>query len=377
MLNTLRRQPAATAGQETNNGYLSQSVLHAALDSVQANVFIADLELNLVFVNRHGAKTIETFADDIRAMFRLGTNELLGGSIHRFHSDPARVERILRDPRSMPHKGVIAFGNVKLNAQFNHITDASGTLLGFVVNWESVAEREAKARALIDELQSAAETLNTVSLSLSASAEEASVQAGVVSSGADQMSVAVSEIAESAAEAARVASDGVHAAATTQSAVAKLGESSTEIGEVVKLISSIAAQTNLLALNATIEAARAGEAGRGFAVVAQEVKELATQTASATDDISRKVESIQTDVAASIDAIANIAAVIDRINGLQGTIAGAVEEQTATAAEISANIAGVAQAASETAQGAFSISDASATLSTQTDTFRELLLGQQ
>ena len=119
----------------------------------------------------------------------------------------------------------------------------------------------------------------------------------------------------------------------------KLGESSAEIGQVIKVITSIAQQTNLLALNATIEAARAGEAGKGFAVVANEVKELAKETAKATEDISQKIEAIQTDTGGAVEAIGRISDIINQVNDIQGTIASAVEEQTATTNEIGRNVA--------------------------------------
>jgi methyl-accepting chemotaxis protein len=227
---------------------------------------------------------------------------------------------------------------------------------------------------------SASQELSNTSQQITANSEETSAQAKVVSdataqvsqnlqtvaTGAEEMGASIKEIAKNATEAAKVATSAVKVAETTTTTVSKLGESSNEIGQVIKVITSIAQQTNLLALNATIEAARAGEAGKGFAVVANEVKELAKETAKATEDISRKIEAIQTDTKAAVDAISTISGVIHQINDISSTIATAVEEQNATtnemsrnvseaangSGEITSNIAGVAQAAESTSRGA-------------------------
>ena len=229
-------------------------------------------------------------------------------------------------------------------------------------------------------LASASEELTTVSQQMSANAEETSAQTKVVSgatlqvsqnlqtvaTGAEEMGASIKEIAKNATDAAKIANSAVRAAETANATVSKLGESSAEIGQVIKVITSIAQQTNLLALNATIEAARAGEAGKGFAVVANEVKELAKKTAKATEDISRKIETIQVDAKAAVDSIGTISEVINQINGISNTIATAVEEQNATtnemarnvseaahgSGEITSNIAGVAEAAESTSRGA-------------------------
>jgi methyl-accepting chemotaxis protein len=191
------------------------------------------------------------------------------------------------------------------------------------------------------------------------------------------MSASIKEISKNAADAARVATSAVHIAENTNNTITKLGESSQEIGNVVKLITSIAQQTNLLALNATIEAARAGEAGKGFAVVANEVKELAKETTKATEDISQKIAAIQSDTQGAVSAIKQISDVINQINDISNTIASAVEEQTATtnemgrniteaakgSTEIAQNITGVAQAAQSTSGGACQTQSASSELS--------------
>ncbi len=183
-----------------------------------------------------------------------------------------------------------------------------------------------------------------------------------VSTGAGEMTTTIQSIANNTNEAAKVASSAVSTAQAANTTVGKLGQSSAEIGDVIKVITSIAQQTNLLALNATIEAARAGEAGKGFAVVANEVKELAKQTAKATEDISHKITTIQVDAQAAVKAIGSISGVINQVNEISETIAVAVEEQSATtsemmrnsseaaagAADISQNIDGVAQAADGT-----------------------------
>jgi len=599
----------------------------ATLDSVRANIFVADLDLKIVHINPCAMETLGRIAGEIRRIFSLEIDEMVGASIHRFHRDPAAVERILRDPQALPHQAEFSFGPITLQTRISGITSSDGALQGYVVAWDDITERQrmeldyagqieaiqrsqavaefeldgrlirandiflqimgysadevqgqhhslfvdekvresfeyrdmwqklnrgefirgefrriakgghdvyiqgvyspivdkhgrafkvvkyaidvtearqrnadyegqvaaiGRVQAVIEfgldgtivsanenflavmgyelaevqgrhhrmfvetnyassheyrqfwqdlasgrqksgrfkrygkggaevwiqgsyfpildyagrpfkivkyatnitqlkqveaalentvlTLAGSAQELTSVSQQMASNSEETASQASVVSAAAEQVSrnvgtvasaaeemqASIREIAKNANEAARVATAAVKVADKTNSTVSKLGESSAEIGNVIKVITSIAQQTNLLALNATIEAARAGEAGKGFAVVANEVKELAKQTARATEDIGRKIEAIQSDTKGAVEAIAQIGSIISQINDIQSSIASAVEEQTATTAEISRNVGeaalgsreiahnvtGVAQAARSTTEGA-------------------------
>lgn len=591
----------------------------AALDSVRTNVFVANPDFEIVYLNDFAKQTLGQIAPEIRQAFGVDVDQMVGLSIHRFHKDAARVEKILTDPQALPHQAEFSFGPITLQTRINRVLAADGRVQGYVVAWDDVTQRqrleldyagqivairhsqavvefeldgtiidaneifletmgytlgeiqgqrhsmfvdentrgtaeyremwqrlnrgefvagefrrvgkggrevyiqgvyspivdkqgkpfkvvkyatdvtqaklrnadyqgqvaaigrvqaviefgldgvimnandnflqamgyrieevrgrhhsmfvdpalaasvsyrqfwadlaaghqqsgrfrrlgkggqevwiqgsyfpildqagrpfkvvkyvtditrlkqvEAALENTVQTLASAAQELTSVSQQMASNSEETAAQASVVSAAAEQVSrnvetvasaaeemgASIQEIAKNANEAARVATAAVKVADKTNATVSKLGESSVEIGNVIKVITSIAQQTNLLALNATIEAARAGEAGKGFAVVANEVKELAKQTAKATEDIGGKIEAIQADTQSAVDAIGQIGMIIGQINDMQSTIASAVEQQTATTAEISRNVGEAALGSREIAQNVMGVAQA-------------------
>ncbi|MCA9009003.1 MAG: PAS domain S-box protein [Planctomycetaceae bacterium] len=398
--------------------------ISSMMEQAPINVMFAGRDMKISYANPATIKTLKS----IEHLLPIKADQLIGQSIDIFHKRPDHQRRLLADPSNLPHQANIQLGTETLNLLVSPVLDQNKNFLGAMVTWEVItqklqAEQDIKDAAVRDQqkaeemshileqvnssastLASSAEELTAVSSQMASNAEETSAQASVVSAaseqvsknvqtvatGVEEMNAAIREIAKNASDAARVSQEAVATAATANSTIAKLGDSSAEIGKVIKVITRIAEQTNLLALNATIEAARAGEAGKGFAVVANEVKELAKETAKATEDISRKIETIQGDTQGTVESIRLIGQVITQINDISNTIASAVEEQTATAnemsrnvseaakgtSEIAQNITSVAMAAQNTTQGASNCQQAAAEMSRMATELQRLGAGQ-
>jgi methyl-accepting chemotaxis protein len=249
-------------------------------------------------------------------------------------ADQFAAERQTEQGRKEQRQSAIEQSITAFNAS---VTTSLGTL----------ASASAELQTTAQSMSSTAEQTTNQSVAVAAASEQALTNVQTVAAATEELSASISEISRQVAESTRVAGDAVAQAERTNTEVKALADAAERIGHVVKLISGIAGQTNLLALNATIEAARAGEAGKGFAVVASEVKNLATQTARATDDITSQVSWIQGATGSSVQAIEAIGTTIIRVNEIAAAIAAAVEQQGAATKEIARN---VQQAAAGTAQ---------------------------
>lgn len=355
------------------------------MDQAPINVMFADPDLVIRYINPASVNTLKGLQEHLP----IPADKMLGQNIDVFHKNPSYQRGLLADQNNLPRQANITLGGETLDLRVSAILDQSKNYLGAMVTWEVITERlaaEKREREMTESLKKTLEAVNDNAESLSVSSEELSIvaqqmssnseetsaQANVVASAseevssnvstvatsAEEMSATVKEIAKNANEAAEVATSAVKVAEETNQTVEKLGESSVEIGNVIKVITSIAQQTNLLALNATIEAARAGEAGKGFAVVANEVKELAKQTATATEDIGQKIAAIQTDTKSAVSAIGEIAGVIGQINDISSSIASAVEEQAVTTNEIARNAGEAAKGSGEISQNIVNVSEA-------------------
>jgi methyl-accepting chemotaxis protein len=380
------------------------SQLKQMVDLAPINTMLSNPEGKLIYMNESTKKTLRQFE---RVLPRK-VDQMLGMSIDELHRNPEHQRRIIANPDNLPMRSIIDFHGEKFDLLISPIKDMDGSYIGPMVTWAVVTDKIKLKGELTESasmLSAAAEELLSISSSMSANAEETSSQAATVATGSEEvasgvqtvatnmeeMTASIKEITKSTNESSRMSSTAMVKADDSSKIIKKLGESSLDIGNIIKVISSIAQQTNLLALNATIEAARAGEAGKGFAVVANEVKELAKQTAVASSDITQKIEAIQGDSKLAVDSVVEIADIIKKLNETASNIAASVEEQAASTNEvsrvvmessqgvqqISQNIQQVSEAAEQTGKGASSTKEAANELAKIATRLTDLVKGIQ
>jgi methyl-accepting chemotaxis protein len=341
------------------------------VENAPINIMMADRDLKIIFQNPASLRTLRGLEQHLPVK----ADQVVGQSVDIFHKNPAHQRRLLSDPRNLPHRAKIQVGPETLDLYATAILDNKGEYIGPMVSWSVVSDRLKVYKALQETsstLASSSAELSSSSQQTAAAAEQTTRQVEtvaaateqadrniqIVASSATEMASSIDEIARSMQKSKGITGEAVTKAEATNRIMEKLGESSQKIGKVVKLITSIAQQTNLLALNATIEAARAGEAGKGFAVVANEVKELAKQTAKATDEIGAQIEAIQADAKASVGAIQAIGTIVNQIAQISNTVAAATEEQSSTTAEITRNIKQVADGTKDISRNIVAVAEA-------------------
>jgi len=364
--------------------------LRQMVDQMPINVMSCDpVDFKIDYANQTSLTTLK----GLESLLPIKADQLVGQSIDIFHRNPAHQRRLLADPRNLPHSALIKLGPETLSLKVSAIMNPDGSYAGPMLSWSVVTpqfEMANKVKGMVEavagaatQLESTAKAMQThadegrqQAATVGASAEETSSNVQTVAAAGDELSSSIREIGQQARRASDTAGKAMKEVAHTADSMRGLAEAAEKIGSVVSIINRIAAQTRLLALNATIEAARAGDAGRGFSVVASEVKALADQTATATQEITSQVGGIQAATSHSVQAIEAIRATIGLSSETATAISAAVEQQVAATAEIarnveqaaqgtravSASVAGVSQAATETGAAAGQVLTAAADL---------------
>jgi methyl-accepting chemotaxis protein len=341
------------------------------LETMPINAMMCDLdEFQITYANQTSIETLTP----LESLLPCKVSDLVGQSIDIFHKMPQHQRKLLSDPTNLPYSTRISLGDETLALNVSAINDQDGKYLSPMLVWYMVSGQvrladnfESNVKGIVESVAGSSTEMQATAETMAAAAEEASSQSTAVASATEQLSKSIEEISGQVARSTQISQDAVIEAQRSNEQVQGLAEASQKIGDVVNLINDIASQTNLLALNATIEAARAGDAGKGFAVVASEVKNLANQTAKATEEIATQIGGIQNATQSAVGSIEGITKTINEISEIATAIAGAVEEQSAATGEVSSNINGVTTASAETGQAATEVLTAARELSQQSE----------
>ncbi len=337
------------------------------VDNMPLNVMAVDKDsFEINYINQTSRNTLKTIAH----LLPINPDDIMGTCIDIFHKDPSMQRNLLANPANLPHKAKIKVGDETLYLTVSAINSVNGEYEGAMLTWTIISDQEAFAadvRQVTELVAASATEMQASSEGMAGTAARANEQAAAVASATEEMTASIEEIATQVTRSTDIANNAVDEATKADEMVQGLNTAAQKIGEVVELITDIAEQTNLLALNATIEAARAGDAGKGFAVVASEVKNLANQTAKATDEISSQIGGIQGATQQAVGAIQGIAKTIEEVSEIATAISAAMEQQRTATQEVAGNINGVSEASSETGSAASEVLEAASELSKQSE----------